>query len=46
MNTINLYLLPTFTVIEFMLDKTEERKILQGLRKYKPDRLQPLNNDT
>jgi len=28
-----------------MLDKTDERKILQGLRKYKPDRLQPLNND-
>jgi len=46
MTTINLYLLPTFTVIEFTLDKTDERKILHDLRKYKPERLQPLNIDT
>ena len=44
--TINLSLLPKFTVIEFMLAKTDERKKLHDLRKFKPERLQPLNNDT
>ena len=46
MTTINLYLLPKFTVIEFMLDRTDDRNKMCDLRKYKPERLQPLNNDT
>ena len=29
-----------------MLDKTDERKKLYDFRKYKHERLQPLNNDT
>jgi len=46
MAAINLSLLPKFTVTEFMLNRTDERKKLHDLRKFKPERLQPLNTDT
>jgi len=46
MTTVIISLIPKFLLIEFMWDKTDERKKLRDLRKFKPKCLQTLNNYT
>jgi hypothetical protein len=46
MTTINFPLITKFTLIEFMLDKTDEMKKLRDLRKFKPNLPQVLSNET